>query len=217
MLHLLPIFNLALRRWCRQLLGWPRASPIAAIHWEVGIGDSLRLVLGRAFPLFGRLCASDPAGSRSPLPATIFRLCANVRGTWAHWCASALRSLSVPLSCEFGISACSPPMAVARWCSREVRVRLDRDFHHRLAAMQLTFMESGWTLQQTFVFQSTPATSRSLGLGFGDSLVGATTPLLQVGPRVTRIAEWVVVCAMPTTALSSTTSQRARATSTLET
>ena len=87
--------NLALRRWCRQLLGWPRASPIAAIHWEVGIGDSLRLVLGRAFPLFGRLCALDPAGSRSPLPATIFRLCANVRGTWAHWCASALRSLSM--------------------------------------------------------------------------------------------------------------------------
>ena len=60
MLQLLPSFNLALRRWCRQLLGWCRASPIAAIHWEVGIGNSLRLVLGRAFPLFGRLCAMDP-------------------------------------------------------------------------------------------------------------------------------------------------------------
>ena len=128
-------FNLALHRWCRQLLGWPRASPIAAIHWEVGIGDSLRLVLSRAFPLFGRLCALDPAGSRSPLPAMIFRLCAKVRGTWAHWCASALRSLSVLLLYEFGISTCSPPVAVARWCSREVPVRLDRDFHHRLAAM----------------------------------------------------------------------------------
>ena len=41
MLQLLPSLI-----WCRQLLGWPRASPIAAIHWEVGIGDSLRLVFG---------------------------------------------------------------------------------------------------------------------------------------------------------------------------
>ena len=87
---------------------------------------------------------------------------------------------------------------------------------------QLTSMGSGWTLQQTFVYpsattQCTPATSRSRGLGCGDWLVGATTPLLQVGPRVTRTAPWVVVCAMPTTALSSTTSQRARATTPLET
>ena len=51
-----------------------------------------------------------------------------MRGTKAHWCASAWRSLSVLLLCEFGISTCSPLVAVARWCSREVRVRLDRDF-----------------------------------------------------------------------------------------
>ena len=32
-------FNLALRRWCRHLHGWPSASSVAAIHWELGIGD----------------------------------------------------------------------------------------------------------------------------------------------------------------------------------
>ena len=44
---------------------------------------------------------------------------------------------------EFGISACSPMVAVARWCSREVRVCLDRDFHHRLAAMAADLQGSG--------------------------------------------------------------------------
>ena len=47
-------FNLALHRWCRHLLGWPSASPVAAVHWELGIGDALHLALGLAFSLFGR-------------------------------------------------------------------------------------------------------------------------------------------------------------------
>ena len=37
--------NLSLRRWCRHLLGWPSASLVAAVHWELGIGDALRLAL----------------------------------------------------------------------------------------------------------------------------------------------------------------------------
>ena len=48
-------FNLALRRWCRHLLGWPSASPVAAVYWKLGTGDAHRLAPWRAFPLFGRL------------------------------------------------------------------------------------------------------------------------------------------------------------------
>ena len=128
-------FNLSLRRWCRQLLGWPRASPVAAVHWELGIGDALRLVYGRAFSLFGRLSAMVQNGPRSPLPSSIFRLCSNEQGTWAHWCTSAFRSLSVSHPGDFGISPGSPPSSVSRWFSREVGTRLDHDLHLRLMAM----------------------------------------------------------------------------------
>ena len=110
-------FTLALRRWYRQVLGWPRASPIAAIHWEVDISNSLRLVLGRAFPLFGRLCATDLQTLALLCPQTCSFF---MRGTGAHWCV---------------LTPCSPPVAVARWCSWEIGVRLDRDVHHRLATV----------------------------------------------------------------------------------
>ena len=128
-------FNLSLQRWCRQLLGWPRASPVAAVHWELGIGDALRLVYGRAFSLFGRLSAMVQNGPRSPLPSSIFRLCSNEQGTWAHWCTCAFRSLSVSHPGDFGISPGSPPSSVSRWFSREVSTRLDHDLHLRLMAM----------------------------------------------------------------------------------
>ena len=39
-----------------------------------------------------------------PDPASVFRLCSSVQGTWSHWCASALRG--------------SPPSAVRHWLSR---------------------------------------------------------------------------------------------------
>ena len=41
----------ALRRWCRCLLGWPRRSPNAAVHVEVGWPDTQRLVTGRLLSL----------------------------------------------------------------------------------------------------------------------------------------------------------------------
>ena len=118
-----------------QLLGWPRASPVAVVHWELGIGDALRLVYGRAFSLFGRLSAMVQNGPRSPLPSSIFRVCSNEQGTWAHWCTSAFRSLSVSHPGDFGISPGSPPSSVSRWFSREVSTRLDHDLHLRLMAM----------------------------------------------------------------------------------
>ena len=111
--------NLSLRRWCLHLLGWPSASPVAAVHWELGIGCALRLALGRAFSLFGCLCAMNHSSARPPGPASVFRLLSTVQGTWSHWCASALRSLSIPHPGHVGISLGSPPSAVRRWLSRE--------------------------------------------------------------------------------------------------
>ena len=122
-------FNLSLRRWCRQLLGWPCASPAAGVQRELGVGDALCRVFGRAFSLFGRLSAVAQNGPRSPVPASISRLCSFEQGTWDHWCPSALRSLSVPQPGDFGIPAGSPPSSVAGWFSREVGTRVDRDLH----------------------------------------------------------------------------------------
>ena len=96
--------NLSLRRWCRHLLDGPVLSPVAAAHWELGIGDALRFALGRAFSLFGRLCAMDHSSSPPPIPAGVSRICSSVQGTWSHWCASALCSLSIPHPGHVGIS-----------------------------------------------------------------------------------------------------------------
>ena len=77
----------------------------------------------------------DHSSSRPPDPASVFRLCSTVQGTWSHWCASALRSLSIPHPGHVGISLSFPPSAVRRWLSREAIPRLDRDLRLRLAAM----------------------------------------------------------------------------------
>ena len=63
----------ALRRWGRCLLGWPRGSPNAAVHVEVGWPDAQRLVTGRLLSLYGRL-SSLPMGDHSPLPELVFRV-----------------------------------------------------------------------------------------------------------------------------------------------
>ena len=68
------------------------------------------------------------------VPWTTSSSCSTVQGTWSHWCASALRSLSVPHPGHVGISLGSPPSAVRRWFSREA-IPLDRDLRLRLAAM----------------------------------------------------------------------------------
>ena len=119
----------------RRLLGWPNASPVAAVHWELGIGDALHLALERAFSLFGRLCAVDHASPRPPITATVFRLSSSALGSWSHWCASALHSFSIPLPAHMGISPGSPPSSLHRWLSREVNPRLHRSLRHRLSAM----------------------------------------------------------------------------------
>ena len=77
----------------------------------------------------------DHSSSRPPDPASVFRLCSTVQGTWSHWCASPLRSLSVPHPGHVGISLGSPSSAVRHWLSREAIPRLDRDLRLRLAAM----------------------------------------------------------------------------------
>ena len=80
----------AQRRWGRHLLGWASGTPCASVLYELALPDSLRLSTGRALALFGRL-HSLTAGARVPLPAAVFDLSQNTRGTWAHWCLSLLQ------------------------------------------------------------------------------------------------------------------------------
>ena len=46
-------FNLAHRRWCRHLLGWPCASPVAAVHWDLASVMLCTLPLGALSPFSG--------------------------------------------------------------------------------------------------------------------------------------------------------------------
>ena len=120
-----------------------------------------------------------------------------VRGTWAHWCV---------------LTPCSPPMAVARWCSREIGVRLDRDFHHRLATVASdlhgVLVDVATDLRPPA--RDNPVCSRNFPLAWSRlwGLARWARPLCDRSVRVTRKALLAVFCAMPTTALSSTTSRR---------
>ena len=53
-------------------LGWPRGSPISAVHIESGQPDAKRLITSRLLPLFGRI-SSMPTGDCSPIPAPLSR------------------------------------------------------------------------------------------------------------------------------------------------
>ena len=62
-----------MRRWSRCVLGWPRGSPVAAVHFGSGWLDAQRLIAGRLLSLFGRI-TSIPIGDCSPLPAIVSRV-----------------------------------------------------------------------------------------------------------------------------------------------
>ena len=49
-------FNLAHHSWCHHLLGWPRASPIPALNWEVDVGGAPPRPRTRVLPLQLSLC-----------------------------------------------------------------------------------------------------------------------------------------------------------------
>ena len=91
--------------------------------------DSLRMAHGQALSLYGRLTALD-SGTRTPLPAVVFRLAASVPGTWAHWCQSLLIYHSCWLPEFSGVGPGSNPSAVRRWFARGVAPALDRAWSH---------------------------------------------------------------------------------------
>ena len=53
------LLDRTIRRWSRCLLGWPRGSPIPAVHLESDWPDAQRQITGRLLSLFGRtvICA----------------------------------------------------------------------------------------------------------------------------------------------------------------
>ena len=127
-------FNLALRHWCRHLLGWPSASPVAAVHWELGISDALHLALGRA-----RFSGACPLLIMLHLALRSLPVCSgSPRLRWAPGQTGA-RLLSTPSpsrSLPTWVSLTgSPPSSLHQWLSREVNPRLHRALRHRLSAM----------------------------------------------------------------------------------
>ena len=110
-------------RWCRHLLGWPRASPIPAVHWELGVGDALRLALGtRILPLWSFVC-HGPHFISSPFPCHyLLALFQRARCMVRMVCLRPLLCLLVPHPGHVSIS------------SREAGSRLDHDLRHRLSA-----------------------------------------------------------------------------------
>ena len=93
---------------------WPSASPVAAVHWDFGIGDALH----RAFSMFGRLCVVN----NFPLALQTLPVSSgSVRPCKAH----GPRPLPVPHLGHVGISLGSPPSAIQRWLSRGAIPRLD--------------------------------------------------------------------------------------------
>ena len=86
---------------------------------------------GQALSLFGRLTALD-SGTRTPLPAAIFRLATHVLGTWAHWCRSLLVHHSCWLPELSGVGPGSTTNTLRRWFARVVAPALDRAWRQRL-------------------------------------------------------------------------------------
>ena len=116
----------SLRRWCRHLLGYPALLPLQQCTGNLVLVMHRALPSGRAFSLFGRLCAVDhasprPSGHCQYLPA-LFR---RAKYKWSYW----------PHPGHVGVSPGSPPSSLHRWFSQEVSPRLDRDLRHRLSAM----------------------------------------------------------------------------------
>ena len=103
----------------------PSSSWVAQCFLSQQFTGSLALAMHSALPsdvhyLYLVPCVPRTTfSSRPPDRASVFRLGSTVQGTWSHWCASALRSLSVPHPGHVGISLDSPHSAVRRWFSRE--------------------------------------------------------------------------------------------------
>ena len=183
-------FNLALRRWCRQLLGGaaprrslPSTGKLALVTLCVWSSAEHFRFLAVCAPWtmvdLALLCPQPFSGfvptSGALGPTGALQLCAHCQ----FLSPASLESLLVRRRWPSLGGALGK--FVLAWIVTSIT-----DWQ----PWQLTSMGSGWTLHQTLVYpsattRSTPGTSRSLGLGYGDLLDGATTPLLQVGPRVT--------------------------------
>ena len=103
----------------------------ASVLSELGIFDSSRMAHGQTLSFFGRLTALD-SGTRTPLPAAVFRLAIRVPGTWAHWCRSLLVHHSCWLPELSGVGPRCTPSTLRRWFARGVAPALDLAWRQRL-------------------------------------------------------------------------------------
>ena len=179
-----------------QPLGWP-----GAVHWELW---HWRCTAPRPRArIFHCSTASAKGAEQSQITRArphFFWPCSNEQGTWVQWCTSALRSLSVQHSVDFGISVGSRPSAVTRGSLSKSALVRGHDLHFRPMAM--AYDSHGVCLDlatsQISCSQHNSVYSRSLSFVWSPSwcLVRWATILLQlVGLPVIRTDLWRALCA----------------------
>ena len=168
------LLDRAIRRWSRCLLGWPRGSPIPAVHLESGWPDTQRLVItGWLLSLFGRI-TSMPIGDCSPLPATVSRVMASCPGSLLATCSDLCTSLEIVTPSSFGVGPGCSVLQVRAWFTQCVAPPLDRALRDRLlvatAALTVhhvdltTFTVNRGADPVVYSWSSSPSNAR-----FGDS------------------------------------------------
>ena len=184
-------FDLALRRCCRHLLGWPSASPVAAVHWELGIGDALHLAFGALSPFSGAcvLLTTPPLALRS---RAVCSGSPRLRWVPGHTGARPLSTLSPSrfLPTWASLLGLRPRHSTGGSPEKSVLVS-HRALRHRLSAMVsdlhgvLVGALSLTTSSLTGRTPRTPSTCLPLPFVFWVLLVGAMTTPPQAVPLVT--------------------------------
>ena len=140
--------NSVLRRWSRCLLGWPRGSPVAAVHLESGWPDAQRLITGRLLSLFGRI-TSMPIGDYSLLPATVSRVMASCLGSLIATCSDLCTTLEIVTPSSFGVGPGCSVKQVRAWFTQCVAPPLDRALRDRLSIAKQPSLSTTWTPPQS--------------------------------------------------------------------
>ena len=120
----------AIRRGSRCLLGWPRRSPVDAVHLESGWPDAQRLITGRLLSLFGRI-TSMPIGNCSPPPANVSRVMASFPGSLIASFSDLCAALEIVTPSSFGVGPGCSVQRVRDWFTQCAVPPLDRALRDR--------------------------------------------------------------------------------------
>ena len=124
------LLDRAIRRWSRCLLGWPRGSPVPAVHLESGRPDAQRLITKSAVvPLRAHhFHAHRRLSSASRWPRVLVSLLAT--------CSDLCTSLEIVTPSSFGVGPGCSVQQVREWITQCVAPPLDRLCDRLLVAIE---------------------------------------------------------------------------------